>query len=95
MHDGSGQHLCDGSLMIILATAASLNFHPCVLVSKLNSVNNFPDSDFINSRSNGCACQKIEGFVPRNHKDNDGLDHDFLEQDNSGSYNIVAQSVWK
>ena len=79
--------------MIMLAIAAS--FHPCILVSKLNSVNNFPDSDFTNSRSNGCACQKIEGFVPRNYKDSDGPDHDFLEQDNTGSYNIAAQSVWK
>ena len=80
---------------VILATAAS--FHPCILVSKVNSVNNFPDSDFINSRSNGCACQQIEGFVPgtRTTLDNDGPDHDFLEQDNNGSYNIAAQSVWK
>ncbi|KIJ98049.1 hypothetical protein K443DRAFT_223479 [Laccaria amethystina LaAM-08-1] len=31
-------------------------------------------SDFINSRSNGYACEQIEGFVPRNCKDNDGPD---------------------
>ena len=30
----------------------------------------------------------MEGFVPRNRKDNDSLDHDFSEQDNNGSYNI-------
>ncbi|KIJ91610.1 hypothetical protein K443DRAFT_14245 [Laccaria amethystina LaAM-08-1] len=36
---------------------------------------------------NRCVCEQIEGFVPRNRKDNDGPDHDFLEQDNNGSYN--------
>ena len=51
--------------------------------SVLNPGNNLLVSDF---HSNGCACEKIEGFVQRNQKDNDGPDNDFLEQDNNGSY---------
>ena len=59
---------CGGT--VLRATASS--FHPCILVSKLNHGNSFPASDFINSCSNGCACEQIEGFVPRNRKDNNG-----------------------
>jgi len=63
------------------------SFYPCILVSKLNPGNNFPVSDLMNSRSNGRACEQIDGFVPRNRKDNDSPDHEVLEKGSNNSYN--------